>query len=171
MNLKIDPLSGSSVNKAILKLQEYADSLPKRTTDLVKRLTEFGYNACIRNVLSLDIYDSGELINSIRTEIKNNGFTGMIVVDCDYAIFVEFGTGIVGKNNAYIGKAMAELGYSYGGGSAYVVTADGRIGWYYPTDDGDYRFTEGMPSRPFMYRTGIEISNMILSLAKGAFKE
>lgn len=171
MNLKLNPLSSSSVNKAILRLQGYADSLPQKTAVLVKRLTEFGYNACIRNVLSLDIYDSGKLINSIRTEIKNNGFTGMIVVDCDYAIFVEFGTGIVGKNNAYIGKAMAEVGYSYGGGSSYVVTNDGRIGWYYPTDDGGYRFTEGMPSRPFMYRTGIEVGNMILLLAKGAFKE
>lgn len=171
MQLKINPFSASSVQSAIDKLDDYKNSLSTKTARLVKALTDYGYNACIRNVLSLDIYDSGKLLSSIRTEIKDNGFTGMIVVDCDYAVFVEFGTGIVGKSNSYIGKAMNEVGYSYGGGSSYIVTADGRIGWYYPTDDGEYRFTEGMPSRPFMYRTGLEISNAMTSIAKGIFND
>lgn len=171
MQIKIDPFSKSSVQNAIDKLDDYKNSLEDKTAKLVKALTDYGYNACVRNVLSLDVYDSGKLLNSIRTEIKDNGFTGMIVVDCDYAVFVEFGTGIVGKNSSYIGKAMNEVGYSCGGGSSYVVTADGRIGWYYPTDDGKYRFTEGMPSRPFMYRTGLEISDVISSIAKGIFND
>lgn len=171
MRIDLDPLSVASIQKAIEKIDKYKSSLENKTAKLIKVLTEYGYNACVRNVLNLNIYDSGKLLNSIRTEIKNNGFTGMIVVDCDYAIFVEFGTGIVGQSEPYIGKAMSEIGYHYGGGNYYIVTADGRIGWYYLTDDGGYRFTEGMPSRPFLYRTGLEISNVIKTVSKGIFND
>jgi hypothetical protein len=43
------------------------------------------------------------------------------------------------------------------GGTTYVTLSDGRVGWYYPADDGTWKFTEGLPSRPFMYETAQEV--------------
>lgn len=45
------------------------------------------------------------------------------------------------------------MNWAYNSGATIFTTEDGREGWYYPADDGTWRFTEGMPSRPFMYET------------------
>ena len=49
------------------------------------------------------------------------------------------------------------------------TTQDGRVGWIYPTDDGGFRFTEGMQSRPFMYETALELQREFPRIAKEVF--
>ena len=86
--------------------------------------------------------------------------------------FVEFGTGValdkmVHPNGEYLAKAS----WAYGIGETIFTTKDGRIGWYYPLDDGSWRFTEGMESRPFMYETALELQREFPRIAREVFSK
>lgn len=71
-----------------------------------------------------------------------------------YCKYIEFGTGVRGRDNAHpSAEYKAIMQWAYNSGATIFTTEDGREGWYYPADDGTWRFTEGMPSRPFMYET------------------
>lgn len=163
-------LNTDSVKKAIKEIEKYKKQIEINSKEVVKLLCDFGFDICNAKIVEMNIYDEGNLANSVSTyynEAQNRGF---IKVSCDYAVFVEFGTGTKGAKSSYAGQAMSEIGYRYQGGTKYITLADGRIGWYYPTKDGSYRFTEGMPSRPFMYETGLEMRNVLDSIVKAVFK-
>ena len=155
-------LSKQNVEKAIKELNKYKKDLLEKIDKILSSLTDMGVNIARAKVLEMNINDTGNLLSSIGGYYSPNLKAGFIIVNCEYAVFVEFGTGIVGKQNPYQGKAMAQVGYKYGGGTKYISTKDGRIGWYYPTDDGTWKFTEGLPSRPFMYETSLELEKKVL---------
>ncbi|MGG3662098.1 HK97-gp10 family putative phage morphogenesis protein [Bacillus gobiensis] len=77
--------------------------------------------------------DGGNLRNSIEVKYLNGGLTAVITVTADYAIYVEFGTGI------------------------YAENGNGRQDpWvYYDEKLRRYVFTRGMHAQPF-FRPGIE---------------
>ncbi|MGG3624396.1 HK97-gp10 family putative phage morphogenesis protein [Bacillus gobiensis] len=77
--------------------------------------------------------DGGNLRNSIDVKYLNGGLTAVITVTADYAIYVEFGTGI------------------------YAENGNGRQDpWvYYDEKQRRYVFTRGMHAQPF-FRPGIE---------------
>lgn len=94
--------------------------------------------------------------NDINIEISEDGIS--ISVNNDYAVFVEYGTGIVGDSFQH--PKANEYGW------IYDINSHGESGWYYPTTESDpnpykwvspqgglYAWTRGMPSRPFMYQT------------------
>lgn len=64
-----------------------------------------------------------------------------------YAVYVEFGTGIVGKNNPHPNP----LQWSEFRG--YDVNGHGDAGWHYLDTDNKLHWTKGMPARPVMYNT------------------
>ena len=163
-------LSTDSISKAIKELKAYKAEINKKSELLVQTLTDLGVNIARAKVLEMNINDTGNLMSTIGGYYSPNLNAGFVTVSCEYAIFIEFGTGIVGKQNPYPGDAMAKTGYKYGGGSHYVVTKDGRIGWFYPADDGTWRFTEGLPSRPFMYETALELENKFSNIVRSVFK-
>ena len=88
----------------------------------------------------------------------------------DHVAFVEFGTGVVGQNSPHKnGEYLAKAAWGYATGPKIFTTKDGRVGWIYPTDDGSFRFTEGMRSRPFMYETALELQHKFPQIAKEVF--
>lgn len=100
----------------------------------------------------LVLYGLGDsnLVNEILVLKTKNGV--VLTAGADYAMFVEYGTGIVGATNPHPHPW------------AYDINGHGDNGWYYPTTDDDpnpnkhvyngqlYAWTKGMPSRPFMYK-------------------
>lgn len=162
-------LDTKEIGQAIKSIEKYRDSIKQKSERLVKALIDDGVIILRAKIVEMNINDTGNLLNFVGGYYNADTNTGIIRVDCDYAVFVEFGTGIVGMNSPYSGNAMAEIGYKYGGGTHYIVTKDGRIGWFYPTDDGKYRFTEGMPSRPFMYETAKELTKRLNKKIKEVF--
>lgn len=156
----------SNVDVIIAEIKKYRDSLNLKMTEIINELCAQGATVCRGEIISLGAVFTGELANSIENYYDEATHTGLIVCEADYGIFVEFGTGIVGKENSYIGSAMAEIGYKYGGGTTYVQLADGRVGWYYPADDGTWKFTEGQPSRPFMYNTAQILKRQVIPVAR-----
>ena len=95
-------------------------------------------------------------------DIIYNGATYVIYTDCPWAAYVEFGTGVVGEKSPHPNKSMA--------GWKYDVNSHGEAGWYY-FKDGEWHWTNGMISRPFMYETGQQLRNMgvISRIAKEVF--
>ena len=106
---------------------------------------------------------TGELLNSINYEqgaVIQSGATWIVYTGCDWAKFVEFGTGIVGKQNPHPDTGII--------GWKYDVNDHGEAGWFYYLD-GKWHWTKGMPSRPFMYETSIELAEKIAKVAKEVF--
>lgn len=164
-------LSQKGIDKAIKQLQDYKKSLREKSRLLIEKLGDYGLQVCRAKVVEMDIYDTGRLLSTISGYYNSETNSGFITVDCDYAVFVEFGTGTRGIGKPYpAGEIMAEVGYQYMGGTKYVTLLDGRIGWYYPTEEGTWRFTEGLPSRPFMYETALDMRRNLDSLIKEVFR-
>lgn len=162
-------LDTHEINRAIKELQEYKEEIKEKSRQLVKALIDEGLVILRAKILEMNINDTGNLYNSVDGYYSPSLNAGVIRVNCEYAVFVEFGTGTVGQKSPYPGDAMAELGYKYCGGTHYFTTKDGRIGWIYPTDDGEFRFTEGLPSRPFMYETAKELEKALDKKIKEVF--
>ena len=162
--------SAKEIEKARQQLIEYQEDLNEKLDLFVRKLCEKGVEIAKEKVSVHDAIDTGELLNSIdlrEGDIIKNGSQWFIYTDCDYAKFIEFGTGVVGENSPY--PTSTPIEWNYASGKTIFTTIDGKTGWYYPTKDGQFRFTEGQPSRPFMYETTLELREQILEVAKEVF--
>lgn len=159
----------SNIDSIIARVTAYRDSLPEMCRLIITELISAGEIIARSEVISLGAVYTGALANSIDHYYDEATRTGFVRCNSEYGIFVEFGTGVVGKEHPYSGRAMAAIGYRYGGGTTYVQTSDGRVGWYYPADDGTWRFTEGQPSRPFMYNTAQLMKRQVTTVARQVF--
>lgn len=89
-----------------------------------------------------------------------------------YCKYIEFGTGVKGRDSSHPSEEYkAIMQWAYNSGATIFTTKDGREGWYYPADDGTWRFTEGMPSRPFMYETAQYLRKEATKIASEVFKD
>lgn len=139
-------------NLGVDKLHKYADEIVKARTNALKELEQRVVDKLLENMVKYGI-ESLNILGSIRTTRSESGLT--LRVGTPYAIFIEYGTGIVGSENPH---PHLIAGWTYK-----------NDGWWYPTDettqerypmqltttiDGDlYAYTKGLPSRPFMYDT------------------
>lgn len=164
--ITVNPLSLNDVQKAIKKLTDYKENLDSKIDEFVKRLAEKGVDIAKEKVA---VY-TGELRESIdyrKNETEDTKKSYLIYTDCKYAVYVEFGTGVVGEDNPH--PLSEEIGYEYKIGEKIYTTADGKTGWWYVDRFGVKRFTEGMESRPFMYETSEELTLMVTEIAKEVF--
>jgi hypothetical protein len=150
-------LSTKSIENAKKELIAYKQEIREKVQQAVVELVAYGFEVCKATIVEMNIPDTGHLLSTVNSFFDAGTMRGFIRVSCDYAVFVEFGTGTRGMATPYVGEAMAKTSYKYMGGTTYVTLSDGRVGWYYPADDGTWKFTEGLPSRPFMYETAQEI--------------
>lgn len=147
MKIKVNPLSLSSIEDAKKKVEDYQKQLESKTEEIIKRLTEEGL---LRAIDTVPIYLGGA-VNSITGYVEGN--KGIIRAG-GYCAFIEFGTGIRGENSPHpSAEYIAAMQWAYNVGTTIFTTKDGRTGWFFPADDGTWKFTEGMPSRPFMWQT------------------
>ena len=165
-------LSQKSIQNAIEELRSYQNSLEYKCRRLAEKLAEKGVEIAQTYVASLDAIFTYELNSSIHAEhvkdVKGGGVYA-VVAGTDHALFVEFGTGIVGQQSPYPGKLPDGVTWEYASGKTIRQLADGRYGWFYRDDNGQWWFTEGMPSRPFMYYTANELRDLIVETAKEVF--
>ena len=160
-----------SVKKAIKDLKKYKKKLEKNTGLLVQKLTDMGAELVRVKIVSMGAYYSGELLSGVTGYYSPTLNAGFVKVASDHVAFVEFGTGIVGQNSPHKnGEYLAKAAWSYASGTKIFTTKNGRIGWIYPTDNGEFRFTEGMKSRPFMYETALELERKFPNIAKEVFR-
>ena len=168
--LKAD-LSVSSIRKLKKDLEKYRDSLEHKARLLAEKLSERGVEIARVRVASLDAVFTGELIESIHSEYKGSQKgceVFAVVADSDHAAFVEFGTGPIGAESPYPYDLPDGVTWEYASGKTIRQLADGRYGWFYPKD-GQWYFTEGMPARPFMFETSLELQEIVVEVTKEVF--
>lgn len=167
IKVKLDP---KSIDKAIKELNQYKKDVESKTRLLVQRLTNLGADVARVKIVGMGAYYSGELLSGVDGYYSPLLNAGFVKVTNDHVAFVEFGTGVVGKSNPHVnGEYLSKAAWQYATGPKIFTTQDGRVGWFYPTDDGGFRFTEGMQSRPFMYETALELQREFPKIAKEVF--
>ena len=170
--LKAD-LSISSIRNLQKELEKYRESLTYKARLLAEKLSELGVEIARVQIADLDAIFTGELIQSLHSEYKGStpyGAIFAIVTDNDHAAFVEFGTGQRGEDRPYPYPLPAGVSWDYNVGKTIRQNATtGRYYWFYPGQDGKWHYTEGMPSRPFLYNTSMELIREVPKIAKEVF--
>lgn len=154
-------LNKASIERAIRELEQYQADLQDACQALVERLTHEGEMVAKMYVAAYPAVDTGELMDSINGYYSPNLHAGFIRANAWYAIFVEYGTGVIGDSNRHPQKP---------GDWEYDHNHHGDKGWVYKSDrDGKLHWTKGMPSRPFMYDTFRELERKAESVAREVF--
>lgn len=144
-------LGSASISNAIAQLEDYQRKVENLGEKVTKRLTEDGVKQAQDYAMYMNAYDSGELVDSIVPEYRDN--KGYIHSTAPHSAFVEMGTGIMGQNAPNSNNTVP--------GWVYDVNEHGEKGWYYIGRDGRKHWTKGMPSRPFMYDTAQTIRQSV----------
>lgn len=170
--LKAD-LSISSIRQLQKDLIRYQEYLANKAAHLAKRLSELGVDIAQVQIADLDAIFTGELIASIHSKYKDSTKYGAIfavVADSSHACFVEFGTGQRGEDKPYPYPLPEGVSWDYNVGKTIRQNAKtGRYYWFYPGQDGQWHYTEGMPARPFLHNTSMELFREIPKIAKEIF--
>lgn len=169
IKVSLDP---KSIARAVKELNQYKKEIEDKSRLLVQRLTDLGADIARVKIVEMGAYYSGELLSGVDGYFSPLLNTGFVRVTNDHVAFVEFGTGVVGQSNPHAnGEYLSKAAWQYATGPKIFTTQDGRVGWIYPTDDGGFRFTEGMESRPFMYQTALELQREFPKIAKEVFSK
>ena len=167
-------LSVSSIRQLQKDLIRYQEYLTNKAAQLAKRLSELGVDIAQVQIADLDAIFTGELIASIHSEYKDSTKYGAIfavVADSSHAVFVEFGTGQRGKDKPYPYPLPEGVSWDYNVGKTIRQNpVTGRYFWFYPGQDGKWHYTEGMPARPFLHNTSMELIREVPKIAKEVFK-
>ena len=168
--IRINLNEKDSLERGIKELKAYKKRVQDNTRLLVQRLTDYGAEVVRIKIVSMGAYYSGGLLSGVSGYYSPSLNAGFVKVASDHVAFVEFGTGVVGQNNPHQnGEYLSKAAWSYASGSKIFTTKDCRVGWIYPTDDGEFRFTEGMASRPFMYETSLELQRNLQRITREVF--
>lgn len=160
-HINID-LTPASINRAIQEIATFKSQLLEGIMGLCERLLDEGVDVAKAQIMSMPAVDTGALMASIgHGAFDRNSGVGIIYAGSYYAIFVEFGTGIVGAANSHplAGQIDASvLGANGTVYSEYDTNKHGTDGWFYrKIGESKYSWTKGMPARPFMYNTGMTL--------------
>lgn len=168
-------LSVSSIHNLQKELEKYQDSLTYKCQLLAEKLSERGVEIARVQISSLDAIFTGELIQSLHSKYKGSteyGAIFVVVTDSKHAAYVCFGTGQRGKDSPYPYPLPEGVSWDYNTGKTIRYNAvKGTYYWFYPGKDGLWHYTEGMPARPFMYLTNLELIKEVPKIAKEIFSK
>lgn len=114
-------------NKLVIDLEKFEDEIQDWVKKGIAKTTLVIYN----NAVALAPVDLGYLRESIDFNFTDGGYSSVISVGAEYAIYVEFGTGI----------------YAKGPGGSRAK----KIPWSYKGDDGEWYTTYGQQAQPFWF--------------------
>ena len=154
-------LNPNDIDRAIKEVEKFKQDFQRKCNLLVQALTEYGLEVARVQVVQLDAWYTGELLSSIDGYFSPTYGVGIIKAGAYYAAYVEFGTGVVGSSSPHPDPQ----------GWQYDVNAHGDEGWvYYDDYSGEFRWTKGFKSRPFMYNTARELEKECKRIALEVFK-
>ena len=153
-------LNDKDIDRAIREVKQFKKEFLEKCNRLVKVLTEEGVEIAKLQVKQLDAVYSGELMNSIEGYYSPSSNVGIIKAGAYYAVYVEFGTGVVGSQSPHPNPQ----------GWQYDINGHGDEGWvYYDEESGSFRWTKGFMSRPFMYNTARQLEKECKKIAQEVF--
>lgn len=153
-------LNPREIDRLIKDIKQYKRELTEKVNLLIEKLTDYGVQVAKAQVRELGAWYTGELESSIEGYFSPSVGVGIIKAGAPYAVYVEFGTGIVGKSQPHPSPDDWR----------YDINNHGDSGWWYFNDNtGRMQWTKGMPSRPFMYNTARELENACERIAREVF--
>ena len=148
-----------NIDKAIEELEKYEKQVQKNIEDFLKKLLEEGVDIAKAQIIQLNAVETGEVRDSLKYTLYKEGSHGIIFTDNSHACYVEFGTGVRGAEGSHPTIPWT-----------YDINGHGEDGWYYFDEkQGRIRYTQGMPSRPFMYNTARELEEKVIDIAREVF--
>jgi len=157
-------LSEKGINQAIRELEQYKKEFMRKCNELIDEMTQQGVHVAKLFTASLVAFDTGYLQDNIEGFFDAESRVGFIRANCWYAVYVEYGTGIVGASKSHPNAAAH--------GWVYDVNSHGEKGWvYFSAHDGQCQFhhTKGQPSKPFMYSTYRDLQRQAKTIAASIF--
>ena len=153
-------LDEKDIGRAIKELKQFKTEFLEKCNRLIEALTDRGVEVAKLEVQQLDAVYTGELMNSIEGYYSPTYNVGIIKAGAYYAAYVEFGTGVVGSQSPHPNPQ----------GWQYDVNGHGDEGWvYYDDYSGQFRWTRGFKSRPFMYNTARQLEKECKKIAVEVF--
>ncbi len=156
-------LSVDSVADAVKRVNAYGKSVEAKCDEFTRRLVELGVEVAKVTVRK----DTGELESGIRFEKVADG-EYLVISEGEYAIFVEFGTGVIGQGT-YPGELPAGYGYDERRTPAAHDPID-PTKWYYRDRYGAIRSTRGQTANAYMAASAEQMRQAVLKTAKEVFK-
>lgn len=166
-------LSTASVRSAMDELRAYKKWTQEKCDELALELAKRGTFLIRMKIAEYDAIDTGALISAVSypEQIGPGRYRISLRVDNgvgdNYALFVEYGTGVVGASSPH--PEAGEAGWNYASGETIFTTKDGRVGWIYPKGDGTFRFTEGQKARPYWHDAAKELPLYINDAVRKVF--
>ena len=153
-------LNPREIDRLIKDIKQYKRELTEKVNLLIGELTDYGVEVAKAQVRELGAWYTGELESSIEGYFSPSVGVGIIKAGAPYAVYVEFGTGVVGKSQPHPSPDDWR----------YDINEHGESGWWYFNDyTGHPQWTKGMPSRPFMYNTARKLENECRIIAREVF--
>lgn len=180
--IKINTSSPDSIDEAYKRIRRYQAITEKKIDLFAKRLAELGVDIAQNKVNSMDAVFKGELFNGLTSIMKQDGIYA-IVSTSEHSAFVEFGTGQLGEVKPYnypLPEGLDSWKYNDTDNSKHLQYAEedlwwgerkipqGTYYWFY-FKDGRWWLTQGMPSRPFMTETALDLRKKYAKVAKEVF--
>ena len=157
-------LNTSDISRAIKELEKYKVELKIKTQLLMQTIVATGEQIAKAQVIELGAKYTGDLANSINGVYNASSHIGLIYAGAWYAVYVEFGTGLIGSNSPHPTPEVANWQYD--------MNKHGEMGWVFLDEsDGTYHWTQGFASRPFMYNTARQLEMLIPKIAKEVFNQ
>lgn len=156
-------LSINEMKTAQKQLKNFQEEITRKCEDLARRLADEGVVLAKMKITQFPAIDSGELLNSIMNEpgaVLTNGAKWIIYTGCEHAKYVEFGFGLRGQENPHPDPSLTNWKYD--------VQGHGPAGWWY-FKNGEWHWSGGQPSKPFMYETGRDLRELIQKIAKEVY--
>ena len=160
-------LDRASIDTAIREIEGYRKELERKVNALMERLVNHGVDVAKMFVRQMDANYTGYLESSIEGYYNPQLHAGWIMAGTPYAIYVEYGTGVVGEGtHAGVGSIDAMGAMSY----TYDVNGHGEAGWnYYDPLTDHWWHTMGMAARPFMGMTATVLDKTCEQIASEVF--
>ena len=94
-------LNPREIDRLIKDIKQYKRELTEKVNLLIGELTDYGVEVAKAQVRELGAWYTGELESSIEGYFSPSVGVGIIKAGAPYAVYVEFGTGIVGKSQPH----------------------------------------------------------------------
>lgn len=168
-------LSVNEINKAVKELEKYKSDLNRKCEELCRRLIAAGNTVALQNINDSPLGKTITLGSEITPEkagcrailfstgqIKSNEYG-----EINTLLLVEFGAGI--HYNSVENPKAPELGMGVGSFPGQLHAFD-ENGWYYMGDDGQWHHSYGVKATMPMYKTGKEMREQVVKIAREVFK-
>lgn len=130
--ININLFDTKSIQAAVKAIKDYENSLEYKSRLLAETLAEKGIEIARVQIADLDAIFTSELLQSIHAEyvgsVKGGGVWA-VVAGTDHAAFVEFGTGVVGKQSPYPYQLPEGVDWQYASGKTIRQLAEDMVGF------------------------------------------